>query len=276
MNTKRILLASLSLIAYASPLICMQLSDSELSDRLCRAIWNNQPQEALKALIAGANPNKFEIECPTKLYGGSGSGVLLETPLIAAAQRGRTQICEQLIKRGAKTKEKDSKGWTPLLWAAQSGQVDVCHVLLAHGSSIDEEEKNKHNNPLDIAAFEGHAAIVKLLLTDYGVKLCLAQKTKLKAALASGQDADALIATMHSEIKGQLRPLLKHAQSLASIEMLQLLLNPDDFSNNFGPDIETEIRKQLGLIKPPAPVATAPADEHPNRSSDETKKCIMQ
>lgn len=276
MNTKTILLASLNLIACTSPLVCMQLSDTELSDQLCKAIWHNQPQEALKALIAGANPNRFETEGHTKLYGGT--HILLETPLIAAAQRGLAQICEQLIERGAKIKEKDSKGWTALLWAAQSGNVDTCRVLLAHGASIDEVEERKKNNPLDLAAFEGHEAIVKLLLTDYGLKLFLAQKKELKAALSSGQDADALIAGMRSAIKERFRPLLVHAQSLASVHKIKQLLNPDDFGSNFGPDIETEIRKQLGLVKQPEPVATAsgyPSAGH-DRSPDETKKCIMQ
>jgi ankyrin repeat protein len=281
MNKKIILLATLNLLAYTSSLVCMQLSDSDLSDQLKEAISNNSQQAALKALIAGANPNRFEVG-RIKLF--DGHSVLLETPLIAAAERGRAQICEQLIERGAKTKEKDSNGWTPLLWAAQSGEIHVCRILLAHGASLDEVEQKKKNSPLDLAAFEGHEEVVKLLLNDYAMKLFKEHKTELQAALASGDDSDALIAKMRAQIKDQFRPTLAHALSLTTVHKLKLLLNPDDFGSNFGPDIETEMRKQLGLIKPqPALVPVAPASGHQNRdnnahdkSSDNTKKCSVQ
>ena len=51
------------------------------------------------------------------------------TPLLAAAQRGHTEVCKLLLETGkANVKEKNSNGCTALLAAAEGGSHD--HIVL--------------------------------------------------------------------------------------------------------------------------------------------------
>ena len=83
-----------------------------------------------------------------------------ESPLMLAALRGLSQICERLIARDA---DVNKPGWAPLHYAATGGHVEVMQLLLEHHAYIDAASPNG-STPLMMAAMYGGPSAVKLLL----------------------------------------------------------------------------------------------------------------
>lgn len=83
-----------------------------------------------------------------------------ESPLMLAALHGLTDICRQLIQRGA---DVNKPGWAPLHYAATHGHLEVMNLLLAQYAYIDAASPNG-TTPLMMAARYGTPAAVKLLL----------------------------------------------------------------------------------------------------------------
>lgn len=55
------------------------------------------------------------------------------TPLQEAVCRNNTEICEMLLRAGAKYTLTDRYGISPMFTAAQSGQLAALRLLLKHG-----------------------------------------------------------------------------------------------------------------------------------------------
>lgn len=83
-----------------------------------------------------------------------------ESPLMLAALKGLTEICQQLIELGA---DVNKPGWTPLHYAASNGHLSVMALLLDHHAYIDAASPNG-TTPLMMAARYGSFAAAKLLL----------------------------------------------------------------------------------------------------------------
>lgn len=83
-----------------------------------------------------------------------------ESPLMLAALKGLTEICQQLIELGA---DVNKPGWTPLHYAASNGHLPVIALLLDHHAYIDATSPNG-TTPLMMAARYGSFAAAKLLL----------------------------------------------------------------------------------------------------------------
>lgn len=54
--------------------------------------------------------------------------------LIRAAEKGRTQEVDRLIKAGADVNARDRDGWTPYLAASSMGHLDAMRLLRASGA----------------------------------------------------------------------------------------------------------------------------------------------
>jgi uncharacterized protein len=54
--------------------------------------------------------------------------------LIRAAEKGRTQEIDRLIKAGADVNARDGEGWTPYLAASSMGHLDAMRILRASGA----------------------------------------------------------------------------------------------------------------------------------------------
>ena len=83
-----------------------------------------------------------------------------ESPLMLAALKGLTEICRQLIAKGA---DVNKPGWTPLHYAATHGHLDVMNLLLENHAYIDAASPNG-TTPLMMAARYSTSSAVQLLL----------------------------------------------------------------------------------------------------------------
>ena len=73
--------------------------------------------------------------------------------LCKAAEKGSISRCSQLLAAGSDVGEKDEKGWTPLLIAAYKGHTEVCELLLEKGKANIEETTPNGNTALILAAW---------------------------------------------------------------------------------------------------------------------------
>jgi len=99
-----------------------------------------------------------------------------ESPLMLAALNGLTDVCQQLIGKGANV---NKPGWTPLHYAATHGHLAVITLLLENYAYIDAASPNG-STPLMMAARYGTPQAVKLLL-DAGADPMLKNELALSA-----------------------------------------------------------------------------------------------
>lgn len=83
-----------------------------------------------------------------------------ESPLMLASLKGLTEICQQLIDKGA---DVNKPGWTALHYAATHGHLAAMTLLLDKHAYIDAASPNG-TTPLMMAAGYGTPAAVTLLL----------------------------------------------------------------------------------------------------------------
>ena len=83
-----------------------------------------------------------------------------ETPLMMAALKGRVEVMNTLIQRGARI---NKAGWTPLHYAAAGPSLDAVELLLAHDAALEAIAPNG-NTPLMMAAGYGAIDSARLLL----------------------------------------------------------------------------------------------------------------
>ncbi|KAK6501260.1 hypothetical protein TWF481_009101 [Arthrobotrys musiformis] len=85
------------------------------------------------------------------------------TPLIAAADRGHSDVVEFLISRGADIEARDCNLRTPLLRVLECGRVGMADLLLRHGAKT-EAKSTSDRGILSYAAEAGHVELVSVLL----------------------------------------------------------------------------------------------------------------
>lgn len=103
-------------------------------------------------LAHGSNVNEMEPEAKM-------------TALHLAAGSGHQAVVEALLSWGAILDPQEHEGATPLLVAALKGHTDMCGLLLAHGSDVNQMDPTTKMTALHMAAFGGHEAVVKALLS---------------------------------------------------------------------------------------------------------------
>ncbi|MFZ4480716.1 MAG: ankyrin repeat domain-containing protein [Rhodoferax sp.] len=116
-----------------------------------------------------------------------------ESPLMLASLKGLTDLCRQLIAKGA---DVNKPGWTPLHYAATAGDIAVITLLLDNHAYIDAPSPNG-TTPLMMAAHYGTPSAVKALLeagADPMLKNALGLRALEFAQRASRPDSAEMIA----------------------------------------------------------------------------------
>nr|XP_008534271.1 PREDICTED: protein TANC1 isoform X3 [Equus przewalskii] len=108
-----------------------------------------------------------------------------ETALTAAAGRGKLEVCELLLERGAAVSRANRRGVLPLFCAARQGHSarqghwQIVRLLLERGCDVNLSDK-QGRTPLMVAACEGHLSTVEFLLSK-GAALSAVDKEGLSA-----------------------------------------------------------------------------------------------
>lgn len=125
-----------------------------------------------------------------------------ESPLMLASLQGMTEICQQLIAKGA---DVNKPGWAPLHYAATHGHLAVISLLLENDAYIDTASPNG-TTPLMMAAQYGTPEAVQLLL-EAGADPLLINEQALTALdfahRASRPDSAAIIAAFIRSLQPQ-------------------------------------------------------------------------
>ncbi|XP_009697778.1 PREDICTED: protein TANC1 [Cariama cristata] len=88
-----------------------------------------------------------------------------ETALTAAAGRGKLEVCELLLERGAVVTRTNRRGIPPLFCAVRQGHWQIAKLLVEHGSDVNLSDK-QGRTPLMVASCEGHLSTVEFLLSE--------------------------------------------------------------------------------------------------------------
>jgi ankyrin repeat protein len=121
-------------------------------------------------------------------------GSLSSAVLRSASENGQEEIVKLFLAMdGVEADSKDYDGWTPLQRAAQNGHAAVVKLLLEKGAELESKDKwySYKRTALSCAAENGHAAVVKLLLEE-GAELELKDnkwRTPLSWAAENGHAA---------------------------------------------------------------------------------------
>ena len=74
----------------------------------------------------------------------------LNRRLMAAAEKGNTDVVKDLLDKGAQVDARTYRGYTPLRHAAFNGYTDTARLLLDRGAQVDAMD-NDDNTPLHYA-----------------------------------------------------------------------------------------------------------------------------
>jgi ankyrin repeat protein len=115
--------------------------------------------------LAAANADASLIEDLLKAGALPDIGLLSgETPLMAAANRGRFEAATLLLDYGADPNIKErNRGQNALMWAVAEGYTQLTELLIKHGAEVNIRS-NSGFTPLLFAARQDHPEIVKILL----------------------------------------------------------------------------------------------------------------
>ncbi|XP_063115706.1 protein TANC1 isoform X8 [Cavia porcellus] len=133
----------------------------------------------VQCLLGMEEEHEIEVNGTDTLWG--------ETALTAAAGRGKLEVCELLLERGAAVSRTNKRGVPPLFCAARQGHWQIVRLLLERGCDVNLSDK-QGRTPLMVAACEGHLSTVEFLLS--------------KGAVLSSLDKEGLSALSWACLKG--------------------------------------------------------------------------
>jgi len=143
-----------------------------------------------------------------------------DTALSLACTKGRYEVVDFLLKKGANKEHRNVSDYTPLSLAASGGYVNIIKLLLQNGAEINSRTGSKLGiSPLMLAAMNGNTAAVKLLLdmgSDINAQIETNKNTALTLACFQGrQEVVSLLldrkANLEHRAKTGLTPLMEAA-----------------------------------------------------------------
>ncbi|XP_030044694.1 protein TANC1-like, partial [Microcaecilia unicolor] len=88
-----------------------------------------------------------------------------ETALTAASGRGKLEVCQLLLERGAAVSKPNRRGIGSFFCAVRQGHWQIARLLLEHGCDVNMSDK-QGRTPLMVASCEGHLSTVEFLLSE--------------------------------------------------------------------------------------------------------------
>ena len=89
----------------------------------------------------------------------------IDVRLFNYSLRGDLEGVVDALAQGGRVAMRNSRGLSPLLAAANRGHTDICGLLLAHGSDVNEVQLETKWTALHLAGAKGHEAAVEALLS---------------------------------------------------------------------------------------------------------------
>jgi ankyrin repeat protein len=188
------------------------------------------------------------------------------TPIVLAAQDGRTDVVHLLLQAGADPMARNSSGSTSLHRAAGDGHLDTVKLLVEEGAADCNYKKSDGSTALYMAAKYGHTSTVRYLIrhtedidgrdTECGSPLAAAAMVK-KANKDGHLNTAKLLVSKGADINaygGRYYSALQTAAWFGSLEMVQLLLHRKADVNSTGGRFGTALnaaieREHLDIIK---------------------------
>jgi len=87
------------------------------------------------------------------------------TALLFASFNGHTSVVKLLLDNGALSSQRDGLGRTALMWAATGDNAEAVELLLEAGAEVNAVDTSEGFTALMHASAEGHADVVKVLLS---------------------------------------------------------------------------------------------------------------
>lgn len=130
---------------------------ADIAERLVSAAAAGELGD-LKMLAARSNVNT----AGSTSFGSRQPGL---TPLVAAAQKGRTEAVALLIEQGADLNAADSEGWTAVMHATYKQRTEVLKLLLQAHASPAVIGADDGMTPLHLAAMGARVELAVALLS---------------------------------------------------------------------------------------------------------------
>jgi len=147
-----------------------------------------------------------------------------DTALIAAAKAGHYKIVTDLMKRRAKLNHRGHYGRTAMLRACEAGHRQIAEYLLIFGADLTTPD-DMGWTPLTIAAYEGQAEIVRLLIPDTLPQL---DQALLAAAIGGNGETIGVLAQAGAGVENRnstgLTPLMLAAEA-GNLDAVKSLLD---------------------------------------------------
>ena len=89
----------------------------------------------------------------------------IDEKLFKSSAEGDLEGVVNALAQGGSIGMRNPQGFTPLLAAVQKGHTDICGLLLAHGSDVNEVLSKDKVTALHLAAAQGHEAVIEALLS---------------------------------------------------------------------------------------------------------------
>lgn len=125
------------------------------------------------------------------------------TPLIIAAQYGRTMLAAFLMGKGARLQVTDKEGDNALQWAAFKGHCELTRLLIYSG--LNPQQKDSFGQtPLHLACLSGDLLTVQLLCEQDGVDINFEDHNgNTPVKLARGRKHKPIVAYLEDKISGK-------------------------------------------------------------------------